>query len=310
MRVVVIGSGAVGGYYGAKLARAGHEVTFIARGAHLRAIRERGLLIWSPLGDFRVQARAEQDTARLSKSDLVIFAVKTYDNDSALRLLPSVTGPHTLVLTLQNGVDSATEIASVVGTPPVLAGATYIATAIAAPGLIEQTGTHRRIVFGEIFNTGADVSDRVRQLAQTMNAADIEAEPVADARGPLWEKFIYLAAYAGFSGSSRQPAGPIWNDPITRDQFLAAVEEIATVAQAEGVTLAEDPAARRARITSYMETVPKTMRASLLIDLQAGKRIEVEALQGAIVRRAAARGVATPIMRTLYAVLRAAAAGR
>jgi 2-dehydropantoate 2-reductase len=310
MRVVVIGSGAVGGYYGAKLARAGHEVTFIARGAHLRAIRERGLLIWSPLGDFRVQARAEQDTARLSKSDLVIFAVKTYDNDSALRLLPPVTGPDTLVLTLQNGVDSATEIASVVGTPPVLAGATYIATAIAAPGLIEQTGTHRRIVFGEIFNTGADVSDRVRQLAKTMNAADIEAEPVADARGPLWEKFIYLAAYAGFSGSSRQPAGPIWNDPITRDQFLAAVEEIATVAQAEGVTLAEDPAARRARITSYMETVPKTMRASLLIDLQAGKRIEVEALQGAIVRRAAARGVATPIMRTLYAVLRAAAAGR
>jgi 2-dehydropantoate 2-reductase len=310
MRVVVIGSGAVGGYYGAKLARAGHEVTFIARGAHLRAIRERGLLIWSSLGDFRVQARAEQDTVRLSKSDLVIFAVKTYDNDSALRLLPPVTGPDTLVLTLQNGVDSATEIASVIGTPPVLAGATYIATAIAAPGLIEQTGTHRRIVFGEIFNAGAEVSDRVRQLAATLNAADIEAEPVADARGPLWEKFIYLAAYAGFSGSSRQPAGPIWHDPIARDQFLAAVEEIATVAQAEGVTLVEEPAARRARITSYMETVPKTMRASLLIDLQAGKPIEVEALQGAVVRRAAARGVATPIMRTLYAVLRAAAAGR
>jgi 2-dehydropantoate 2-reductase len=144
----------------------------------------------------------------------------------------------------------------------------------------------------------------VLRIADALTAADIEAQAVPDARVPLWEKFIYLAAYAGFSGSARQPAGPIWADPVTREQFLAAAEEIAAVARAEGVPVAKG---LRDRISSYMETVPKTMRASLFIDLQAGKRIEVEALQGAVVRRGAARGVPTPIVRTLYAVLRAAA---
>jgi 2-dehydropantoate 2-reductase len=305
LRVAVVGSGAVGGYYGAKLAQVGHDVTFIARGAHLRAIRERGLLIWSPLGDFLVRARAEQDPVDIGKVDLVLFAVKAYDTPDALRLLPAITGPSTLVLTLQNGVDSADDVASVVGKPPVIAGATYIATALTAPGLIEQTGTHRRIVFGEVFHPSAAPTERVLRIAEALTAADIQAQAVPDARLPLWEKFIYLAAYAGFAGAARQPAGPLWADPVTRDQFLAATEEIAAVARAEGVPIAKGV---RDRITSYMDSVPKTMRASLFIDLQAGKRIEVEALQGAVVRRGAARGVPTPIMRTLYAVLRAASA--
>lgn len=304
LRVAVVGSGAVGGYFGAKLAQAGHEVTFIARGAHLRAIRERGLLVWSPMGDFLVHARAEDDASGIGKADLVLFAVKSYDNESALQLLPHVTGPRTNILTLQNGVDSADAIASIVNKPPVLAGATYIATAVVAPGVIEQTGTHQRIVFGEAFHPGPEPSERVQRITETLVAAGIDAEGVADARVPLWEKFIYLAAFSGFSGASRQPAGRIWGDPVTREQLLGAVDEIAAVARAEGVTVPDD---LHDRIRTYMDTVPASMRASLLIDLQAGKRIEVEALQGAIVRRGAARGVPTPIMRTLYAVLRAAA---
>jgi 2-dehydropantoate 2-reductase len=317
MRIAIVGSGAVGGYYGARLARAGHHVTFIARGAHLRAIQARGLLIWSPLGDFVVHAPATSEPEQVGPVDLVLFAVKSYDNDSVLPRLQSLCGPSTIVLTLQNGVDSAEQVAEAVGRVRVLAGAAYIATAVAAPGLIEQTGTHRRIVFGEIFRPaiasgGSDTSDakaseRVSALAEAFGAADIDTEPVADVRLPLWEKFVYLAAFAGFSGATRQPAGPIWDDPITREQFLAAVDEVASVGRAEGVPLA-DITQTRQRIIGYMTNIPKTMRASLLIDLQLGKRIEVEALQGAVVRRGAVLGVPTPIMSTLYAVLRAACA--
>src|SRR5262249_13524583 len=133
--------------------------------------------------------------------------------------------------------------------------------------------------------------------------AEIQAEPVADARLPLWDKFVYLAAFSGFAGASRKPAGAIWDDPVVRERFLEAVDEVAAVARAEGVPLATS---QRQRITDYMSAIPKSMRASLLIDLQQGKRIEIEALQGAVVRRGAARGVPTPIMSTLYAVLRAA----
>jgi 2-dehydropantoate 2-reductase len=305
MRIAVVGSGAVGGYYGARLAHAGHQVTFIARGAHLRAIQQRGLLIWSPLGDFLVRAPATSEPEKVGPADLVLFAVKSYDNASALPKLLPLCAPHTTVLTLQNGVDSADQVAEVVGPDRVLAGATYIATAVAAPGLIEQTGTHRRIVFGEIFRRETEPSARVRALAEAFRVADIQAEPVADARRPLWDKFVYLAAFSAFSGASRQPAGPIWEDPVTRERFLSAVDEVAAVARAEGVPLADGT---RQRIIDYMTGIPRSMRASLLIDLQQGKRIEVEALQGAVVRRGAALGVPTPIMSTLYAVLRAASA--
>jgi 2-dehydropantoate 2-reductase len=307
MRIAIVGAGAVGGYYGARLARGGHQVTFIARGAHLQAIRERGLLIWSPMGDFVVRAPAESETEKVGPVDLVVFAVKSYDNATALpRLLP-LCAPHTSVLTLQNGVDSADEVAAVVGPDRVLAGAAYIATAIASPGLIEQTGTHRRIVFGEMFRREEEPSARVRELASAFRAAEIQAEPVADARVPLWHKFVYLAAFSGFAGASRKPAGFIWGDPVVRERFLDAAEEVAAVGRAEGVPLANADETRQ-RITDYMTTIPKTMRASLLIDLQQGKRIELEALQGAVFRRGAARGVPTPIMSTLYAVLRAASA--
>jgi 2-dehydropantoate 2-reductase len=150
MRFAILGSGAVGGYYGARLARAGHDVTFIARGAHLDAIRSRGLEIRSPaLGDFVVRAAAEQDTAKVGSVDVVIVAVKAYDNATALPLLMPMLGPSTTVLTLQNGVDSVSEVARVAGEAAVVGGTTYIATALAAPGSIEQTGTHRRVVFGD-----------------------------------------------------------------------------------------------------------------------------------------------------------------
>ena len=307
MKIAVLGSGAVGGYYGAKLARTGHEVTFIARGAHLEAIRGSGLQIRSPaLGDFVVRSRAEQDTSAVGPVDLVVVAVKAYDNATALPLIEPMLGPATMVLTIQNGVDSADEVAAVVGAERVLGGTTYIATALAGPGIIEQTGTHRRIVFGEVFGDLPRLSDRARALHEALAGADIQAEVVGDGRVPIWEKFIFLVSLAGFTGATRLPIGPVWADPVIRRQFLAGCREIEAVARAQGVPVAQD---RVQQIESYVESIPGSMRSSLLIDLAQGKKIEVEALQGSVVRRAERLGVPVPIMATLYAVLKPFAAG-
>ena len=308
MKFAILGSGAVGGYYGARLAQAGHDVTFIARGAHLAAIRERGLEIRSPaLGDFVAKGRAEEDTSRVGLVDVVLFAVKTYDNPTALPLIRPMLGSDTVVLTLQNGVDSFGEVAAVAGEERTLGGTTYVATALESPGLIVQTGTHRRIVFGEAFGALPRLTDRVKRIQEALAGSDIQADAVSDGRVPIWEKFVFLAALAGFTGAARLPIGPLWADCFTKAQFMAGCREIEAVARAEGVLVAVDVVDR---IISYIDSIPGSMRSSLLIDLQAGKRIEVEALQGSVVRRAAKRGVSVPIMSTLYAVLKPHADGR
>jgi len=307
MRIAVIGAGAVGGYYGAMLARGGHQVTLIARGAHLAAIRDRGLIVHAARGTFTVQPAAAENPSDVGAVDLILFAVKTYDNDTALPLLRPLAGADTVVLTLQNGVDSPSDVAAVVGRPHVLGGAAYIATAIAAPGVIEQTGTHHRIVFGEPFDPSADLSPRVARIRSMLADAGIEADGVPDARVPLWEKYIYLAPFAGVTGAARLPIGPLWEQHDTRDLFIRACAEVASVARAEGVPVTPEIPDR---VRAYADALPPTTRSSLLIDLQQGKRIEVEALHGALVRRARAHGVAVPIMETLYAVLRSHAGGQ
>jgi 2-dehydropantoate 2-reductase len=307
MKFAILGSGAVGGYFGAKLARAGHDVTFIARGAHLAAIRERGLQVKSPmLGDFTVTAPAEDDTSRVGPVDVVIVAVKAYDNATALPMVPPLVGPGTTVLTVQNGVDSASELAAIVGEAAVVGGTAYIATALAAPGLIEQTGSHRKIAFGEVFGELPRMSGRVRAIHEALAGADIQSDAVADGRIPIWEKFIFLASLAGFTGATRLPIGPVWADPFIRAQYLEGSREVERVARAEGVNVAAD---RIDQISAYLAGIPGTMRSSLLIDLSQGKRIEVEALLGSVVRRAARAGVPVPIISTLYAVLKPYAQG-
>lgn len=306
MRFAILGSGAVGGFYGARLARAGHDVTFIARGAHLAAIRARGLQVRSPLGDFTVNAPAEDDPSRIGQVDVVLVSIKAYDNPTALPLLAPLVGNDTVVLTVQNGVDSAGDVAAVAGEARTLGGTTYIATALESPGVIVQTGTHRRIVFGEAFGSLPRVTDRVTGLQHVLAAADIQADVVGDGRVPVWEKFIFLAPLAGFTGAARLPIGQVWADEVTRARFLDAAREIERVARAEGVPVAADVVDR---IPAYVASIPGSMRSSLLIDLSQGKRIEVEALQGAVVRRGAQAAVPTPIMSTLYAVLRPHAGG-
>ena len=306
MRFAIVGSGAVGGYYGARLAHAGYDVTFVARGAHLDAIRSRGLEIRSPLGDFTVRAPAEESGVRVPSVDVAIFAVKAYSNLQALPLLKSVAKDAAVVLTLQNGVDSVNEVAAVVGQGRTLGGSTYVATALSAPGLIEQTGTHRRVVFGEVFNAGAAVSDRVRAIHDAFSKADVDSEPVPDARVPIWEKFCYLSPFAGFTAAARQPIGPLWAEGSTHDLIISAFREVEAVGRAESVPLPPDVIER---IVTYVDSIPDSTRSSMLIDLQQGKPIEVEALLGAVVRRGLRARVATPIMSALYAVMKPFASG-
>lgn len=302
MRFAILGSGAVGGYFGAKLARSGQDVTFIARGAHLDAIRARGLEIRSPkLGDFVVRAAAESDTAKVGPVDVVLVTVKAYDNATALPMLAPMIGPSTVVLTLQNGVDSVDEVAAVAGAAHVLGGTTYVATALEGPGLIVQTGVHRSIIFGEVFGDRRAISPRVQAIAGVLAAADIQVTPVADGLVPIWDKFVYLAAFSGFTGAARLAIGHIWKYPHVQEMFYAASREIAAIAAAEGVTISAN---RFDTLKEYMDTIPPTTRSSLLIDLEQGKRIEVEALQGAAVRRARKHGVPVPIVSTLYALLK------
>jgi 2-dehydropantoate 2-reductase len=302
MRFAILGSGAVGGYFGAKLAKAGQDVTFIARGAHLEAIRTKGLEVRSSqLGDFVVRAPAESDTTRIGPVDVAIVSVKAYDNATALPMLKPLIGPDTVVLTLQNGVDSVDEVAAIVGQRHVLGGTTYVATALEGPGLIVQTGVHRSIIFGEVFGDVSTIAPRVHAIADVLAAADIHVTPVADARVPIWDKFVYLVAFSGFTGASRLAIGHNWKHPHVRDMFYAASREIAAIAQAEGVTISPD---RFEKLEEYMTNIPPSTRSSLLIDLEQGKRIEVEALQGAAVRRAAKHGVPVPIVSTLYALLK------
>ena len=302
MRFAILGSGAVGGYFGAKLAKSGQEVTFIARGAHLEAIRSKGLQIKSAkLGDFTVRAAAESDTGKVGPVDVVIVAVKAYDNRTALPMLTPLIGERTSVLTLQNGVDSVEDVAAVVGEPHVLGGTTYVATALEAPGLIVQTGVHRSIIFGEVFGDRGRISPRVQAMADVMAAADIQATAVADGRVPIWDKFVYLAAFSGFTGAARLAIGHIWKYPHVQEMFYACCREVAAIAKAEGVEISKN---RFDTLKDYMDNIPPTTRSSLLIDLEQGKRIEVEALQGAAVRRAQNHGVPVPILSTLYALLK------
>jgi 2-dehydropantoate 2-reductase len=304
MRVTIVGAGAVGGYYGAQLARHGHAVTFIARGAHLDALKTKGLRVRGPFGDTITRSAATADPSDAAPAELVVLAVKTYDNDSSLPMLPPLLAEHGTVLTLQNGVDSADAVAAVVAASRVLAGAAYIATAIVEPGVIEQTGRHRRIEFGEAFGQRQIVSPRVRSLEALLRSAGIDAHGVADGRVAVWEKLTYLAPFAGFTGARRSPIGPLKSRPGFRDEFLDACREIEALARAEGVMVSDGLVER---IAAYVDELPASTRSSLLIDLSAGKRTEVEALLGTVVRRADTHGLAVPVLAALYEALRPSA---
>jgi 2-dehydropantoate 2-reductase len=305
MRIAILGAGAVGGFYGARLAHAGHDVTFIARGANLEAIRARGIQARSDLGDIAAAALAEADPARVGPVDLVVVAVKTYSNPQALPLVAPLVGPDTAVLTLQNGVDSADELAALIGRAPVLAGTTYIAVTLAQPGVVQHVGSVRRIVFGEAFGERV-ITPRVARIRQALAEADIQAEAAADSRIPIWEKFVFLAPIAGLTAAARLPIGAAWAHPAFREAYDRAAAEIEAIARHDRIAVAPDVCEQKHR---YLDNSPPAMRTSMMVDITSGRPLELEALLGTVVRRGRAAGIATPVMAALYGILQPFANG-
>jgi 2-dehydropantoate 2-reductase len=248
-----------------------------------------------------VRAPAEEDSARVGVVDCVIVAVKNYDNATALKLLPPMIGPDTTILTLQNGVDAIDDCAAVAGRERVLGGVTYVFATIEGPGVIVQTGTTSRIVFGEVFSPAERVSERVGRIARAFAEAAIDAQALGDARPALWEKLTYLTPISGLTAASRLPVGGLWPLPAVQDTFRRAVEEVTRVAAAEGISL---PATLPDKWAAFVGGLPPGSKSSMLVDLERGRRIEVEALQGSVVRRGRQAGVPTPIVDTLYALLK------
>jgi 2-dehydropantoate 2-reductase len=298
MRIVVVGSGGVGGYFGAKLARAGEEVTFVARGAHLQAIRERGLRIRSAAeGEWCVKAPAVATLDGHAPADLVLFCVKSYDTEEAARLVRPAVGPLTGILSLQNGVDNEERLERVLGAGHVMGGVTWVFSKIEAPGVIahQQTG---RIVFGEMNGTP---SVRATAFAEACRRASIQAEMAPDIRGMLWQKYVFLTAFAGATALTRLPARYLRDVPEVHRLWRLQLEELLALAEAERVGL--DPGVMD-RSIKYLDGLAPTNYSSLYHDLVQGKRLELDALHGHAVNLSERHRVPTPTLFAVYAALR------
>ncbi len=304
IRFAVMGSGGVGGYFGARLTEAGADVTFIARGEHLAAIRRDGLKVFSPRGDMHIQpAKAADDPAQVGPVDVVLFAVKLYDVESAGAAIAPMVSGDTVVLSLQNGVDAEERLIPVLGSGPVMGGIAYIFATIEAPGVIRHGGPLAKIVAGEM--DGSE-SARARTIVDALTDAGIEARLSDDITRDLWTKFVLLAAVSAVTTLARLPVGPLREDPETRAMLAAAMGEVAAVARARGVTLADDVIKTQLALVDGLNYEAKS---SMLQDLERGGRLEVASLSGLVARQGRNLGVDTPFHRTAYAALKLHADG-
>jgi len=298
MHIAVMGTGGVGGYFGTRLALGGCDVSFIARGRHLEAIRQGGLKVESPLGDMRLAApRATDNPAEIGAVDLVLFGVKLWDTETAAKAAAPLIGPETAVVSLQNGVRKDDVLRDVLGKRAVMGGACYIAAQIAEPGVIRHSGTMQKLVFGEY---GARTSARAEAFLDACRRAGIDAEISADIQRTLWEKFVFLVGLSGTTACIRKPIGPIRSNPRTRALLHDAMREVVAVGRAQGVLLAEDFADSR---LAFSDGLPATMTSSMHNDLERGNRLEVAGLSGDVVERGNVVGVPTPVNRAIYDIL-------
>jgi 2-dehydropantoate 2-reductase len=298
MRIVVMGSGGTGGFFGAKLTRAGENVTFVARGAHLEAIRTQGLRVKSaPEGEWVVKAPAVEKLDGQAPADLVLFCVKSFDTESAGRALAPVLGPDTGVLSIQNGVDNEEKLERIVGTGHVLGGVALVFATIAGPGAIEHF-LLGKIQFGEM--DGRD-SPRARAFLAACERAAIPCELSRDVARTLWQKYVFLVAQSGMSALTRCPAGVVRAVPETRQLCRLLLEEMAALARAAGVDLGQDIVDVNMR---NLDALGANAYSSLHHDLTHGKRLELEALQGNALKLGARYGVPTPNLFAVYAALK------
>jgi 2-dehydropantoate 2-reductase len=301
MRILVMGSGGLGGYFGGLLGRAGEDVVFVARGAHLEAIAAQGLRVMSPDGDFTLRARAVARPDDAGAAELVLFAVKTYDEAAAAQALRPVVGRGTAVLCLQNGVETEDRLVGVLGRAPVLGGVTYVSAAIEAPGVIRHSGLSGKIVFGEL---DGRITARVTAIEAVLRHAGIRTEVVPDIVRVLWEKFVFICAVGGMTATTRATLGEVWDQPESRAMLRALMEEAAAVAGTRGMRLDGVVDRQMALVERLVSGADYHTRASLYHDLAAGKRMELDALCGAVVRMGRDAGVPTPFSTAVVAVLR------
>lgn len=306
MKILIMGSGGVGGYFGGRLAGAGNEVTFVARGAHLEAIRRDGLRLDSQIGELTVKpASAVAEPAQMgSAPEIVMFATKLGDTDSAARSLAAVVKDGTTIITFQNGIDGPEMIAKALPGAHVVPGVARIASRISQPGVIEQRGMFAEIEFGE---PDGKASPRLEAFLAACKGAGITASISPDINRTLWEKLAFLAPFSGMTTLTGHTAGPLRANPATRSLIEDAVREAIAVARAAGVSLRADEFERRMK---GFDSLPPAMTSSMAHDRNAGRPLEVNYLSGAVVRLGEKFGVATPTHKFIVQALAIDAAGR
>ncbi|MGE0222545.1 MAG: 2-dehydropantoate 2-reductase [Acetobacteraceae bacterium] len=299
MRIAVIGAGGVGGAFGAALAKAGADVTFVARGAHLAAIRRDGLRVEGGRGEMHVQpAQATDDPAGIGPVDTVLFCVKLWDVESAGAMIRPLVGPGTAVIPFQNGIDAADRLVPILGAEAVMGGVAQISATITAPGVIHQTGTFMRLVFGE---RAGGKSERGERFLAMCRQAGFDATHSDRIMTELWQKFIILATSSGLTAAARKPLGVLRDDPDIAPVMEAATAEVVALGRASGVALPDDVLEKS---LAWMRGAPPAMMASMAHDLIRGGRIELPWLSGKVVSLGRALGVPTPVHATLNAVLK------
>jgi len=299
-----MGSGGLGGYFGARLAQAGSDVAFLARGAHLTAMREHGLKVESALGDVHLRdVRATDKPADLGLVDFVFFCVKLWDSEAAAEQIAPLVGPNTTIISFQNGVQKDNLLRRGFGDAALMGGVAYIATAIERPGVIKHTGTMQRLVFGEYDGSS---SPRAQALLEACLAGGINAELSNDVRREIWDKFIFLVGLSATTTTIRLPIGPIREHPQTRAFLLDVMREAMAVGRAHGVMLPEDYAEAR---LAFCDSLPADMTSSMHHDLERGNRLEVAWLSGGVVELGKKAGVPTPANAAVAAILALHAGG-
>ena len=296
MPITIFGTGAVGAYFGGRLAEAGEDVAFVARGDHLRAIRERGLRVTSIAGDFTIHpARASDDPAALGPADVILVAVKAWQVAEAVAGMRPLLGPDTFVVPLLNGVEAPDQLAEALGPDRVLGGLCRIVAWIEAPGHIRHAGVDPWIGFGEL---SGGTSERAQRLgAAFARTRGVTAQVLPDVRAELWRKLMFIAAMSGVGAVTRAPIGVVRGRPETRRLLERAVQEIHAVAAASGVTL---PPSAVAETLAYVDSLPDEATASMQRDILAGRPSELDAQSGAVARLAARAGVEAPVHDFLW----------
>lgn len=306
MKIAVMGSGGVGGFYGGRLAHAGYDISFVARGSHMAAMREHGLTIENePQGDIHIpRVQVTDDPATIGVADLVLFAVKLWDTEAAARAVRPLVGPKTAVVSLQNGVIKDDILRRAFGEAAVMGGVGYVATYISRPGVIHQTGAMQRFILGEY---DGQRSARVEELHEALLRAGIEAEISDDIRRTLWEKYVFLVGLSGSTTTMRSTIGPIRENAQTRAFLFDLMKETVAVGRAHGVNLPEDYAGQR---LAFIDTMAVDMTSSMHHDLNSGNPLEVPWLSGGVVQLGQQVGVPTPANRAVWDILALHAGGR